>query len=435
MTSGPRRALRPAAKARNEMSVVSFEDSDVVRSAIRVEGFRDDEFNYQLIRALGVADYGGSTVGECLSVAAEIADGSPASWARAFGRLARRIEDRGRSCLEAGHRVSGRDHYLRASTYYRTAEYYADGAGAVSHETGERSRSCFGVAAGLVDPPVELVDVPFEGGSLPGYLVRPAGAGDGDGDGPRPTLVGVGGFDSSAEELYFHLGAPGAERGWNVFVFDGPGQPGCLGRNPTMTFRPDYEVPIAAVLDTLVRYPDVDGDRLVLAGQSFGSYFAARSAATDPRVRALVANPPVVDMGRYMEAWVGTDIFRMTRDIRPEDVIGVPEDLMPRQMQWGIAAICERFGVASFHAWRDAIAQYRLGPMGPAIRCPVLALVGDREGPEPLAQFDTLVAEAEGPVTAVRFTAEDGASTHCQSDNIRLSAQVTFDWLDAQIGG
>ena len=60
--------------------------------------------------------------------------------------------------------------------------------------------------------------------------------------------------------------------------------------------------------------------------------------------------------------------------------------------------------------------------------------MGDREGAEPLAQFDALVAEAEGPVTAVRFTAEDGASTHCQSDNIRLSAQVTFDWLDRQVG-
>ena len=61
-------------------------------------------------------------------------------------------------------------------------------------------------------------------------------------------------------------------------------------------------------------------------------------------------------MGRYMEAWVGTDVFRMARDIRPEDVIGVPEDLMPRQMQWGIAAICTRFGVPSFHAWRDAMS-------------------------------------------------------------------------------
>ena len=63
---------------------MSFEDSDIVRSAVRVEGFRDDEFNYQLIRALGVADYGGSTVGECLAVVAEITDGSPRSWALAF---------------------------------------------------------------------------------------------------------------------------------------------------------------------------------------------------------------------------------------------------------------------------------------------------------------------------------------------------------------
>ena len=120
---------------------MSFEDSDVVRSAIRVEGFRDDEFNYQLIRALGVADYGGSTVGECLAIVAEITDGSPRSWALAFERLARRIEDRGRSCLASGHRVSGRDHYLRASTYYRTAEYYADGVRGRSHQTGERSRA------------------------------------------------------------------------------------------------------------------------------------------------------------------------------------------------------------------------------------------------------------------------------------------------------
>jgi pimeloyl-ACP methyl ester carboxylesterase len=410
---------------------VSFEDSDVVRSAIRVEGFRDDEFNYQLIRALGVADYGGSTVGECLAVAAEITDGSPRSWALAFGRLARRTEDRGRACLLAGRRVSGRDHLLRASTYYRTAEYYADGIEEVSHRTGERSQACFAEAAALMDQPVELIEVPFEGGSLPGYLVRPGDTPSGI-DGRRPTLIGVGGFDSSAEELYFHLGAPGAERGWNVFVFDGPGQPGCMRRNPAMTFRPDYEQPIGAVIGHLSGRKDVDPDRLALAGQSFGSYFAARSAATDPRVHALVANPPVVDMSRYMEAWVGTDVFRMSRDIRPEDVIGVPEDLMPRQMQWGIAAICLRFGVPSFHAWRDAMGSYRLGPLAPSILCPVLALIGDREGPEPLAQFERLVADVGGPVTPVLFTAEDGASTHCQSDNIRLSAQVTFDWLDQQ---
>ena len=412
---------------------MSFEDSDVVRSAVRVEGFRDDEFDYQLIRAMGVADYGGSTVGECLAVAAEITDGSPRSWAVAFERLARRVEDRGRACLEAGRRVSAKDHLLRASTYYRTAEYYADAVSGGSHRMGERSQACFADGSALGDPPVERTEVPYGGGTLPGYLVRPSGAETAT-DHPLPTLVGVGGFDSSAEELYFHLGAPGAERGWNVFVFDGPGQPGCMRVNPQMTFRPDYEVPIAAVIDHLAGLPGVDSDRLALAGQSFGSYFAARGAATDARVGALVADPPIVDMSRYMEAWVGADVYRMTRDIRPEDVTGVPEDLMPRQMQWGIGAICYRFGVPSFHAWREAMGSYRLDGMVSSVRCPVLAMIGDREGPEPRAQFEAFVGGTGGPVTPVVFTAEDGASTHCQSDNIRLSAQVTFDWLDEQFG-
>jgi hypothetical protein len=103
-----------------------------------------------------------------------------------------------------------------------------------SLRTGERSRACFAEAAGLFDPPVELVDVPFEGGTLPGTWSCPATAsGPATVAAPRPTLIGVGGFDSSAEELYFHLGAPGAERGWNVFVFDGPGQPGaCAAIRP-----------------------------------------------------------------------------------------------------------------------------------------------------------------------------------------------------------
>src|SRR5665213_142337 len=165
------------------------------------------------------------------------------------------------------------------------------------------------------------------------------------------------------------------------------------------------------------------------------SVAAARAAATDLRVGALVANPPVVDMGRYMEAWVGSDVYRMIRDIRPEDVAGVPEDLMPRQMQWGIEAICTRFGVPSFHAWRDAMASYRLGDLTGAISCPVLALVGEREGAEPRAQFDALVAGVTGPVTSRVFRPADGASAHCQSENLRLAAQVTFDWLDAELGG
>jgi hypothetical protein len=57
-------------------------------------------------------------------------------------------------------------------------------------------------------------------------------------------------------------------------------------------------------------------------------------------------------------------------------------------------------------------------------------MIGEREGAEPTAQFEAFVAGVSGPVTPVVFRPADGAATHCQSDNIRLAAQVTFDWLD-----
>ena len=188
--------------------------------------------------------------------------------------------------------------------------------------------------------------------------------------------MAFGGFDSGSEEMYFQLGAAGAARGWRVVLFDGPGQTGCMRRNPTMSYRPDYEAPVGAVLDDLESRLGGAGPFLALAGMSIGGYFAARTAAHDPRIQALVVDSPLVDLHRYFEAFLGPEVFRMHRDIRPEDVAGVPEDLLPAQMLWGIAAVCRRFGVASLHEWKDRLTAYRLGPALADVTCPSLALVG-----------------------------------------------------------
>jgi hypothetical protein len=403
---------------------VAFEGSQITRSVTRVTGFRDPEFDYQLLRAMGAADYGGASVGECLAAASMITDGDTASWVAGFRHVAGRVEERGRACLEAGHRVSARDHLVRASTYYRTAEYYAEDDPAALAECGRRARACFEEAAGLSDLSVESVAVDFEGGVLPGYQVSPAGDRP-----PRGTVVAIGGFDSGAEEMYFQLGVAGAARGWQVVVFDGPGQSGCMRRDPALTYRPDYEAPVGAVLDHVDGVGPV-GSLVALAGMSIGSFFAARTAARDRRVEALVADSPLVDLYRYFEAFLGPAVFTMHRDIRPEDVTGIPEDLLPAQMSWGIAAMCRRFGVASLQQWKERLRAYRLGPDLSGVSCPSLALVGDREGPEVRRQFEEFAAGITGPVTTFQFSVADGADAHCQANNLRLAAQVVYDWLD-----
>lgn len=411
---------------------MAFESSQITRSVTRVAGFRDPEFDYQLLRAMGVADYGGATVGECLAAAAVIVDGDTRSWVRVFGELADRVEDRARRCLAEGRAVSGRDHLLRASTYHRTAAYYAEDDAGTLEERGRRSGECFARAAGMFEPPIEVVSIPFEDGALPGYLVHPVGRGAASA-GRRGTLVALGGFDASAEELYFQLGAPGATRGWQVLVFEGPGHAGAMRVNPHMPFRPDYEAPVGAAIDFVLERDASHPQRVALAGLSHGAFFAARAAAMDTRIGALVLDSPVVDLFRYFEAMIGPEVFRMRRDIRPEDVTGVPWDLLPAQMVWGITAVCRRFGVRSLHEWLDRLDAYRLGDALGRISCPALGLVGEDEGDEVLRQAEAFAAGSAGPVTEHRFRVDDGADAHVQVGNLRLTAQVVYDWLDQTV--
>jgi alpha-beta hydrolase superfamily lysophospholipase len=86
----------------------------------------------------------------------------------------------------------------------------------------------------LVQPP-EIVAIPYENTTLPGYHFRV----DRD-ERPRPTVVLVGGYDGTSEELYFLNGRAALARGYNVLAFDGPGQGAALLQQQ-LVLRPDFE--------------------------------------------------------------------------------------------------------------------------------------------------------------------------------------------------
>lgn len=61
-------------------------------------------------------------------------------------------------------------------------------------------------------------------------------------------------------------------------------------------FRPDWEVVLTPVLDTLVARDDVDADRLAGYGISQAGYWLPRALAYEHRLRAAVIDPGVVDV-------------------------------------------------------------------------------------------------------------------------------------------
>lgn len=70
---------------------------------------------------LGAAVNHGCEIGEAFRTAANIKDGDAASWQEEWARTAGLVAARGEQSLAAGHQVSARDQFQRASYYYRLA--------------------------------------------------------------------------------------------------------------------------------------------------------------------------------------------------------------------------------------------------------------------------------------------------------------------------
>ena len=70
--------------------------------------------------------------------------------------------------------MSARDHFQRASMYYRAAEYYDDPVTDTSRAHGVVSRDLFLEAVRLMPWTTEVLQIPFEHVWLPGYFMRPA---------------------------------------------------------------------------------------------------------------------------------------------------------------------------------------------------------------------------------------------------------------------
>lgn len=135
--------------------------------------FQDPTFSLQLLRALNETYYKGAAIGECLSTAYRIKEGDFESWHQEWLKTAKRVHKQADNSLAAGHKIRARDAYLRASNYYRAAEFLLmDPEDARIQTTWRSSKVCFGNAARLFSPQFESIEIQYEGTMLPGYFYR-----------------------------------------------------------------------------------------------------------------------------------------------------------------------------------------------------------------------------------------------------------------------
>lgn len=392
-------------------------DQRLSRGAVRFAAFDNPEMDFQLMRSLGAVAYGGGAVGEIGTARGTIADGDPASWVAAFGALA--------SAVEA---VPGSRHLrgaaaLRASMYWRAAEYYSSPEDAAV--LGSKSRAAFQFAMRQLAVPCKVIAVQLEGQTLTGYLLTPSHAVK-----PVPLLVALSGFDGSTEELYFEIGAAAVARGYACLMIEGPGQAGTRRENPNSIFRPDYAPVIATFIAALNgRRADIDLQRAALYGISFGGYFASQAIANGAPCQALIANSPILDLKAYMSAFIGPQLCADPPALKVDEIDEVPDAVLPPLLKHGLRSSCQRFGAESFAGLLERLGDFHVANPA-AIRCPALAMYGEGEGQEVERQAKAFAAAVSGPVSLRRFMNAEGAGDHCQFGNLSLSTDVVLDWLD-----
>ncbi|WP_211117523.1 hypothetical protein [Streptomyces sp. RPA4-5] len=185
----------------------------------------NEQFNYEILLALGATWQQGADVGEVLTAASAATDGDAETWVSTWATLARAVRARAEKCAAHGRTVSARDAYLRAAGYFGTALVAVDGCADPEARLAElfpAHRDCFDRFAAAWDPPAERVAIPYEGITLPGYLISPPGR-----SGAVPTVIVNNGSDGPLSAAWTLLGAPAVARGYRAPLFDGPASSPC----------------------------------------------------------------------------------------------------------------------------------------------------------------------------------------------------------------
>ena len=376
--------------------------------------FDHKDMDYYLSWILGREIYNGSNREECLATAQRITNADAESWYSAWSALAEQVQREAESALEKGDRAAARNAFLRACTYHRAPLFIMGPKHPDFYRHWQNMQSCFRRAAELSDPVIEPIEVPFGEHTLPGYFWQVD-----DSKTPRPTLVVVGGVETWAEDCYFMIGPAGAERGYNVITADLAGQ----GMNPDqgLHFGARMEATARALVDYAFSRPEVDQERLALFGFSWGGHIAFKAARFDPRLKAMIANPPMPDVFR--------SVLAQQKDHNRHDPIS----------RTAFDQIVWRFGLKISFNPRDIAARFGKawdyltnGKVDVSqIRCPALLLAGEGEAPVTLAIVRECYEKLPDPKKKmVIFTREQGGEAHCQINNLALPNRTMFDWLD-----
>lgn len=204
-------------------------------------------------------------------------------WAAAFMAVGDRYMNEAKAVEKTDPSKANAD-YIRAWRLYSFGRWPIP-ASPRKQRSYEKAIEAFLAHARFWDPPLEIVEIPFEGKEIIGYLRLPKGT-----NGPAPLVLAVNGLDSRKEDLSESFSAI-LPSGIGFLAVDGPG----TGQCPIKVSETSDRM-FSRILDYIATRPEIDKNRVTMHGVSWGAYWATKMAIVEHnRLRGASAQSPPVD--------------------------------------------------------------------------------------------------------------------------------------------
>ena len=128
------------------------------------------------INMLSAAPYGGSEIGELHKIGVKLkgkAGDDDEAWFNACTEVADGVCEYADRWAKEGNNTSAAHAYQRAANYYHMAERFRTPKDKKALDVYQRGIDAFHQFIKLSDYEIEIVEIPFVDGSLPGYFVHP----------------------------------------------------------------------------------------------------------------------------------------------------------------------------------------------------------------------------------------------------------------------